>query len=147
PQVNKEPERDDWLPLLDEELRRLPEKYRVPVVLCELEGQTRKDVARRLNLPEGTLSSRLATARTMLARRLARRGVTLSSEVLTAALMAQTATARVPGTLAGSTVKAAASGVFPAPVVLLTEGVIQAMFLTRLKVVALIVVLLTFVGG
>ena len=57
----------DWQPHLDEELRRLPEKYRVPVILCELEGRTRKEVARLLQLPEGTLSSRLATARQLLA--------------------------------------------------------------------------------
>jgi RNA polymerase sigma factor (sigma-70 family) len=40
-------------PLLDEELARLPEKYRVPILLCDLEGQTRKEVARQLKLPEG----------------------------------------------------------------------------------------------
>src|SRR5262245_38426607 len=53
----------DWRPLLDRELSQLPAKYREPVVLCELEGGTRRDVARQLRIPEGTLSSRLATAR------------------------------------------------------------------------------------
>src|SRR6266852_4071710 len=70
--------------VLDEELNRLPAKYRLPVVLCELEGRTRREVARQLKLPEGTLSSRLATARKMLAARLSRRGVNLSVAVLSA---------------------------------------------------------------
>ncbi len=53
--------------LLDQELRRLPDKYRVAVVLCDLEGQTGKETARQLGWPEGTVSSRLARGRSMLA--------------------------------------------------------------------------------
>src|SRR5580704_7786748 len=59
-------------PLLDQELSRLPDKYRLPLILCHLESRSRKEVARQLKLPEGTLSSRLATARKILADRLAR---------------------------------------------------------------------------
>src|SRR5262249_14819560 len=73
---------EELLRHLDAELHRLPDKYRVPVVLCELEGRSRKEVARRLGLPEGTLSWRLAQARKMLARRLSRRGLTLSASGL-----------------------------------------------------------------
>src|SRR5262249_20449250 len=69
-------------PLLDRELSRLPDKYRVPVVLCDLEGRSRQEVARQLRLPEGTLSSRLATARKTLARRLSRYGPVLSGGLL-----------------------------------------------------------------
>src|SRR5947209_2918028 len=50
----------DLQPLLDQELSRLPDKYRVAIVLCDLEGKTRKEVARQLKIPEGTLSSRLS---------------------------------------------------------------------------------------
>jgi RNA polymerase sigma factor (sigma-70 family) len=66
----------DELRALDEEIARLPDHLRTAVVLCELDGMSRKDVARRLGLAEGTLSSRLAKARKLLAARLARRGVT-----------------------------------------------------------------------
>lgn len=73
-------------PLLDEELSRLPDKYRLPVVLCDLEGKTRKVVARQLRIPKGTLLSRLTTARRLLAERLARRGFVPSVTGLAAAL-------------------------------------------------------------
>src|SRR5205807_805294 len=49
--------------IIDQELCRLPEKYRAAVVLCDVEGRPRKEAARQLRIPEGTLSSRLATAR------------------------------------------------------------------------------------
>ena len=55
----------DWLPLLDRELNRLPEKYRTAIVVCDLEGRTRREAARQLRITEGTLSSRLARGRTL----------------------------------------------------------------------------------
>ena len=57
---------DDLRPLLDRELGRLPDRYRVAVVLCDLEGLTRSEAARRLGWPEGTVAGRLARARAML---------------------------------------------------------------------------------
>jgi RNA polymerase sigma-70 factor (ECF subfamily) len=59
----------ELLALLDREVHRLPDKYRLPVILCELEGRSRKEAARQLGIPEGTLSSRLATAHKKLAWR------------------------------------------------------------------------------
>src|SRR5438445_4622815 len=95
PEPTTAPE-DEILKHLDAEISRLPDKYRVPVVLCELEGKSRKEAARLLGLAEGTLSWRLAWARKTLARRLARRGLALSAGALTAALSGAMASAGVP---------------------------------------------------
>jgi RNA polymerase sigma factor (sigma-70 family) len=134
----------DWRPLLDRELNRLPDKYRTLIVLGDFEGKSRKEMARHLDLPEGTVSSRLARARRLLAKRLARHGLTLSGGAL-ATVIAPAAEAGVPFALMTTTVEAAAqvaagtaasaSGI-SASVAALTEGVLTAMFLTRLKVAA-----------
>src|SRR5262249_48797732 len=95
--------------VLDEELNRLPDKYRAPVVLCELEGRSRKDVAQLLRIPEGTLSSRLATARRMLAGRLRRRGYGVSAAALTALLAQQASATILPAPLIAATAQAASA--------------------------------------
>ena len=93
--------RRELLNLLDKELDRLPDKYRVPVVLCELEGRSRKEAARTLGLPEGTLSSRLAQAKKMLARRMSRQGVSLT----VGALVSLTVRPASPATTSSSRLK------------------------------------------
>ena len=132
--------RDDLGPVLDQELGSLAEKYRVAVVLCDLEGKTRKEAARQLGWAEGTVASRLARGRDLLARRLTRRG--FAGAVVAAALTGGAVSARVPSALVMATVKAAgssAAGIAAARVVLsgtvaaLTEGVLKSMLLTKLK--------------
>ena len=129
--------------VLDEELSRLPDKYCVLIVLCDIEGVTRKDVARRLGIPEGTAASRLTAARAMLAKRLAGRGVVVSGALLGAVLSQQSAWAGASTTVVASTIKVAtlvaaghaAAGAISPTVTALTKGVMKAMFMTKIKTV------------
>jgi RNA polymerase sigma factor (sigma-70 family) len=143
----------DWLPLLDAELSRLPEKYRAAIVLCDLEGRTRKDAARLLKVPEGTLSSRLAAGRQMLARRLAQCGVALSGGALAVMLAQGSATAQLPVSLVQLTSKAAAlvaagqTAAVSTPAVLLMKGVMKAMLLKKLRLAVGAVMVLAALGA
>jgi RNA polymerase sigma factor (sigma-70 family) len=127
-------------PLLDRGLSGLPEKYRLPIVLCDLEGKPRKDAAQQLGVREGTLSSRLTRGRALLAGRLSRQGVVLSGVAL-AALVGNAASAAVSAALLLATVKSAvqlaagraAGGAISAQVTALTEGVLKAMLVSKLK--------------
>ena len=97
---------NDLLRVLDQELCCLPDKYRVLIVLCDLESKTRKEVARQLGIPEGTVAGRLARARAMLAKRLARNGPVLSGGALSALSSQGPASASAPATLVASTIQA-----------------------------------------
>jgi RNA polymerase sigma factor (sigma-70 family) len=145
----------DLPPLLDQELSRLPDKYRAVLVLCDMEGVTRKEAAQQLGLREGTISSRLARARAMLARRLARRGVVVSAGTLGMVLL-QRASACVPTSLRYSTVKAAtfvaagqgaAAGTIPATVTALTEGALKTMWLTKRTVATTLLLTVCAIGS
>ena len=134
----------DLQPVLDQELSRLPDIYRVAIVLCDLEGKTRKEAARQLGCPEGTLAARLARARALLAKRLARHGLPVSGGAVAAALAPKVAVAGVPPAVLSSTIRAATlfaagqavAGVISAKVAALTEEVFKAMLLSKLKTTA-----------
>jgi RNA polymerase sigma-70 factor (ECF subfamily) len=124
--------------VLDEELGRLAQKYRAPLVLFYLEGKSTEEVARQLACPKGTVLSRLARGRERLRLRLVRRGVAPSVGLLLGVLAAKAAPAAVPAALALGTVKAAASGAVPATVAALTKGVLRAMLLNKLKMAGVV---------
>jgi RNA polymerase sigma factor (sigma-70 family) len=130
-------------PLFDRELSRLPDKYRSAIILCDLEGKTRREAARQLGVPDGTLAARLARGRIMLARRLTRQGLTLPCGALTALLAHNTALACMPAAMISDTIKAAAglapagalsTALVPANVAALTQGVVKSMFIAKLKI-------------
>jgi RNA polymerase sigma-70 factor (ECF subfamily) len=119
-------------PVLDEELSRLPERLRGPVVLCYLEGKTTAEAGRLLGCPAGTVKSRLARARALLRAALLRRGVAPAL----AGLVTHEARAAVPAPLLHAAVRCAFRPVGGAAAVTLAKGVLQAMCRTRLKMAA-----------
>jgi RNA polymerase sigma factor (sigma-70 family) len=130
--------------LLDEELSRLPDKYRIAIVLCDLEERNRAEVAQLLCLKEGTVASRLARGRQMLAKRLIRRGITVSGASLAATLPLETASGAVPIAVLCNTIKsacllasgdAAAAGAVSAQVSALTNEVLKAMAVAKHKAI------------
>jgi RNA polymerase sigma factor (sigma-70 family) len=145
----------DLQQIVDEELSRLPDHYRGVVILCDLEGITRKEAARQLGIPEGSVASRLARARVMLAKRLTQRGIVMAGGSVAAVLSAGSASASAPPALVASAIKAAsllaegqAAGVVSAKVAALTEGVVKAMFVSKTKgVLAVVLVVGLALGG
>ncbi|HEV3118468.1 MAG TPA: sigma-70 family RNA polymerase sigma factor, partial [Gemmataceae bacterium] len=144
----------DLQPLLDQELNRLPDKYRVAIVICDLEGKTRKEAACLLGVPLGTLAARVARGRAMLTKRLARHGLVVSGGLL-ATILAKNAAAGVPTAVVGSTIKAvtlvaagqtAAAGVISVKAAALMGGVLKSMLLTKLKLVTAVLVVVALLG-
>ena len=116
------PERDqadptaaEYAAALCEEVDRLPERYRVPVLLCFIEGLTHAEAARRTGWPIGTVAGRLSRAKELLARRLSRRGVTLGAVALPVAV----------GNFVGSTAQAATAFAPGSPVPLVSQSVLS----------------------
>jgi RNA polymerase sigma factor (sigma-70 family) len=132
--------------ILAEELDRLPDRFKAPIVLCDLEGTTHEDAARFLGCPVGTIKSRLSRARARLRRGLIRRGLA-SPDLATIIPLIPVA---VPPRLAEATNQAAqiwilgrlpTASMVSASVITLTEGVLWTMVLAKLKFAAAAVLL------
>jgi RNA polymerase sigma factor (sigma-70 family) len=152
-------EKDSWTdvqPILDQELARLPEKFRAVIILCDLEGKSRSEAAQHLGWPEGTVAGRLSRGRAALAKRLTQRGVTLSSGALAAVLAQDNVTAALPSSLLTATIKStalvaagnAATAMIPARIIAIADGVVKTMLLTKLKMLSVMMLLgIVLLGG
>jgi RNA polymerase sigma-70 factor (ECF subfamily) len=139
--VQPSPRDAELLAALDAEIARLPDHLRVPLVLCELEGRTRKEAAQELGWPEGTVASRLARARRALAERLSGANQAGPGGVL--ALLSTLEEPSVPASLLVSTQQAAtavALGVAlpeTLPALTIATEVIRSMLYAKLKLTGL----------
>ena len=141
--------------VFDEELDRLAEQYRLPLILCCLEGKTRDEAAEQLGWSLSTLKRRLDRGRKLLSDRLTRRGVTLGVALFSAVLSQNALTAAVPPALLNSTWNAstliaagrATAEVVSTPVAALTEGMVKALTVAKLKLAAVLTAALLTLGG
>jgi RNA polymerase sigma factor (sigma-70 family) len=145
-------------PVLDQELNRLPAKYRAALVLCYFEGHTHDQAADELGCPVGTVRSRLSRGRDLLRQRLTRRGYAPNVAMLGRGwdLPAQVGIEAVPQALISSTVEAAVAidafktmpaGAAAASVLALTQGVLTTMKLAQLKWIAIAILAASLSAG
>jgi RNA polymerase sigma factor (sigma-70 family) len=133
--------------VVDEELARLPDRFRAVLVLCDLEGRTRCEASGALGIPEGTVASRLARARAVLARRLERRGLAPAG---VAPLVPSEAVLGLPiaaASLKAALAAAAGKTMEGAPAVALAQGVLGGMAVNKLKTFAMVVLILGALSG
>jgi RNA polymerase sigma factor (sigma-70 family) len=155
--VEQQPEQAwaDLRLILDDEINRLPTKYRLPVLLCYLQGLSSEEAARQLGCAKGTIFSRLSRARDLLRRRLIRRGLEMSAGALAAGL-AETAGLRAAPSLALRDMTMRTSLLLAAgttgqslsvPLAALVEGVVRSMFFSKVKFAVIIVLAFGLAGA
>jgi RNA polymerase sigma factor (sigma-70 family) len=149
---SREADWNDLRQVLDDEMQRLPEKFRQPILLCCLEGRTRQEAAQQLGWSEGAVKGMLERGRELLRSRLTRRGVTLSATALAGLLTENALSAAVPAALNDSTIKAAllfaaGTGATGCKAAALAEGVLQAMWISRMKVAVAVILALAVVAS
>lgn len=151
----------DLRTVLDQELHRLPDKYRAPLVLCYLEGKTNEEAARLLGWPPGSMSARLARGRELLRERLEgrRRNGALPASMFALLLVQKAGGTTLPSRLAEVTVRSAlglaggkstAAGLISPPVKELMEGTVRALRRARLQLAVAVVLIaagIAAVGG
>jgi RNA polymerase sigma factor (sigma-70 family) len=145
----------DLRPVIDEEVNRLPEKYRQAVLLCYLQGLSSEEAAQRLGCAQGTIFSRLSRARDLLRQRLSRRGLGVSAGALAAVLTTNAAAKTAPpSALIETTIRMSlsfaagtAGQTLSAPLAALVEGVLRSMFLSKVKLVVVVLLALGIVGS
>ncbi|HTU22570.1 MAG TPA: sigma-70 family RNA polymerase sigma factor [Gemmataceae bacterium] len=146
----------DEFRLLDEELQRLPEKYRIPLVLSYLQGMTNQEIAVRMRCPIGTVFTRLARGREILRKRLIRRGVTLSAGLMGAALTPDRTVAALRTEIVRGMVRAGrifaecprpAAGVLSPNVIALAEGVEKMIAISRWRLIGVVLTVFAMIGS
>ena len=152
-----EPAADDSKPneelreLIDREIASLPEKYRSVILLCDIEGKTRKEAARELGAPEGSIAGWQSRGREVLAKRLVRQGIVVTSVTLVA-LLAKAAEAFAVTTISSQALASAkgcgvAGAVISSTISLLSEMVINMLFWAKIKSITVIGVTVLFGAG
>jgi RNA polymerase sigma factor (sigma-70 family) len=156
---SSEPDELTWREVrqvLHEELAALSERYRVPLVVCYLEGKTQDEAAAQLGLAKSTLKERLERGRSLLRARLVRRGLGPAAVLVATAWPSVTASACLPSTLVSSTIKAAslfaagqtaAAGVISPKAAALTEGVLKTVLLTKLQTATAVLLVVAVLSG
>ncbi|HZU39220.1 MAG TPA: sigma-70 family RNA polymerase sigma factor [Gemmataceae bacterium] len=138
----------EFLPILDEELQRLPDKYRLPLILCYLEGKTHQEAAKELEWPSGSMSRRMARALILLRGRLQSRGVALPG-VLLLSLLGRSGDPIAPTQLVASAVRGALAfnanslDAISSPIVALARAVLRSMSVRRWRLWQLMLLVLS----
>jgi RND family efflux transporter MFP subunit len=135
--------------ILHQEIDRLPDRFRAPVILCDLQGRSHEQAARHLGWPIGTVKSRHSRGRERLRHRLERRGMAPNTGLIVASLALADNSATLPPLLVDSTARAALEFAtihtfLKGSVVTLAQGVLRSMSATRyLRAISIVL----FVGA